>query len=138
MGVSAQIKDRVNGVLLAPGKGDAQEKDANAAFGRAVLDLLADPQERARLGKAASKIARERCAPLSVQTRLADAFRHAQDHAAACGIRAAVDGPRVLRWMTTWQHFRSWSAINGGVYLVGHIRPPHKRPKPNLHPQIGS
>src|SRR5690606_35379062 len=76
MGVSAQIQDRVNGVLLSPGKGEQHERDADAAFGRAVLDLLADPQERARLGKGASKLSRERSAPLAVQHRIADAFRH--------------------------------------------------------------
>ncbi len=139
MGVSSQIKGGVNGVLLAPGKGAQPEKDADAAFGRAVLDLLADPQERARLGKAASKMARERCSPFAVQTRMADAFRHAQEHAAASGIRPIASGPRVLRWMTTFEHFRSWSVINGGVYLAGRIRPPHaKKTKGSLHPQIGS
>lgn len=138
MGVSSQIRDRVNGVLLSPGKG-SEERDADAAFGRAVLDLLGDPQERARLGKGASKMARERSAPLAVQGRIADAFRHAQEHAAACGVRAAIDGPRVLRWMTTFQHFRSWSTFNGSIYLVGHIRPATtKKKKSQLHPQIAS
>ncbi len=140
MGVSSQIKGGVNGVLLSPGKGSQQERDADEAFGRAVLRLLGDPQERARLGKAASKMTRERSSPFAVQSRIADAFRHAQEHAAASGVRAAVDGPRVMQWMTTFQHFRSWTTLNGSVYLVGHIRPgqQHKRPKSRLHPQIGS
>lgn len=139
MGVSSQIKDRVNGILLSPGKGAALERDADAAFGRAVLDLLSDPQERARLGKGASKLSRERNSPLAVQARMADAFRHAQEHAAACGVRAAQDGPRILRWMTTAKHFRTWSTVNGGIYLVGHFRPPtEKKRKDKLHPQIGS
>lgn len=142
MGVSSQIKGGVNGVLLSPGKGGQQERDADAAFGRAVLDLLADPQERARLGKAAAKMARERSSPFAVQTRIADAFRHAQEHAAASGVRAAVGAPRVVQWMTTFQHFRSWAAVNGGVYLVGHIRPAQDngaaKKKSRLHPQIGT
>jgi 1,2-diacylglycerol 3-alpha-glucosyltransferase len=139
MGVTSQIKDRVNGVLLSPGKGSQGERDADAAFGRAVLDLLADPQERARLGKGASKISRERSTPAAVQQRMADAFRHAQEHAAACGIRAAVEGPKVLQWMTTFQHFRSWSTVNGSICLVGLIRPPHKsEKKTKLHPQIAT
>ena len=139
MGVSAQIKGGVNGVLLAPGKDPRSERDADAAFGRAILDLLADPQERARLGKAASKIARERSSPLAVQTRIADAFRHAQEHAAACGLRAAAHGPRVLKWLTTFEHFRSWTAINGGLYLAGHLRPAReKKVKAELHPQIAT
>ena len=49
-----------------------------------------------------------------------------------------MEGPRVLRWMTTLKHFRTWSAVNGGVYLAGCIRPaPEKKRKSQLHPQIG-
>ncbi len=139
MGVSSQIKDRVNGVVLSPGKGKQTEHDGDEAFGRAVRELLADPQERARLGKAASKLSRERSSPLAVQTRIADAFRHAQEHAAACGIRAATEGPRLFQWMTTFHHFRSWSTVNGGIYLAGYLRPAKEKPaKSRLHPQIGS
>jgi glycosyltransferase involved in cell wall biosynthesis len=139
MGVSAQIKDRVNGVLLSPGNGSETEADADAAFGRAVLDLLADPQERARVGKGASKLCRERNSPMAVQTRIADAFQHAQEHAAASGVRPAMEGPRVLRWMTTLKHFKTWSTVNGGVYLAGCLRPaPGKKRKSQLHPQIGT
>ncbi len=138
MGVTAQIKDRVNGVLLSPGNDSDGEAEANAAFGRAVLDLLGDPQERARIGMGASKICRERNSPMAVQRRIADAFRHAQEHAATCGIRPAMDGPRVLQWMTTLRHFRTWSTVNGGVYLAGKLRPAaEKRRKSNIHPQIG-
>ena len=138
MGVSAQVKDRVNGVLLSPGNDSDGEAEANAAFGRAVLDLLGDPQERARLGMGASKLCRERNSPMAVQRRIADAFRHAQEHAATCGIRPAMDGPRVLQWMTTLRHFRTWSTVNGGVYLAGKLRPAaEKKKKSQLHPQIG-
>lgn len=140
MGVSSQIRDGVNGVLLSPGKGVREEKEADAAFGRAVVDLLSDPQERARIGKGASKMARERSSPLAVQQRIADAFIHAQEHAAACRIGAAAEGPRVLQWMTTFEHFRSWAALNAGLYLVGHLRPAedHSRTKAELHPQIAT
>jgi glycosyltransferase involved in cell wall biosynthesis len=140
MGVSSQIRGGVNGLLLSPGKGQREEKEADSAFGRAVMDLLSDPQERARLGKGASKIARDRSSPLAVQTRIADAFRHAQEHAAACRIDAASDGPRVLQWLTTFDHFKSWAAINVGLYVVGHLRPAedHSRTKAELHPQIAT
>jgi len=135
MGVSAQISDRVNGVLLSPGNGG---EDADMAFGRAVLDLISDPQERARIGKGASRVSRERNSPLAVERRMADAFQHAQEHAAASGVRPAMEGPRVLRWMTTLKHFRTWGTVNGGVYLAGCLRPPtQKKSKSRLHPQIG-
>lgn len=139
MGVSSQIKGGVNGILLSPGKGQKEEREADAAFGRAVLDLLADPQERARLGKAASRIARERCSPVASQTRIADAFRHAMEHASACGLRAVADSPKVFQWLTTVDSFRMWAAVHGALYAVGHFRPPpSKKDKAKLHPQIAT
>ncbi len=138
MGVSSQIKDGVNGVLLSPGKGTAGEAEADAAFGRAVHELLADPQMRARLGKGAARVARERCAPAAVQQKMADAFQHAQDHLAACGLRPAVSRPKAMQWLTTFQHFRPWTTVMSGIYLFGHLRPAKKQAKkPQIHPQIG-
>jgi hypothetical protein len=136
MGVSAQIKDGVNGVLLAPGKGATQEAEADAAFGRAVVGLLADPQARARLGKAAAKVARERCSPIAVQHKIADAFQHAQDHVAACGLRPAVGRPKPMQWYTTFHHFRPWAAVMSGIYVFGHLRPAKPVTRPKLHPSI--
>ncbi len=136
MGVSAQIQDGVNGVLFAPGKGDAAEADADRAFGQAVLELLRDPQTRARLGKAASRLARERAHPRAVEQRIADAFQHAQDHAAACGLRPAVHRPKMMQWYTTFQHFRPWTAVMGGIYLFGHLRPAKGVKREMMHPQI--
>ncbi len=123
MGVSMQVQDGFNGMLLAPGKGTAGEAEADAAFGHAVVALLRDPQHRARLGKNASRHAREHCSPPVVQESIAQAFIHAQEHAAACGLRGAVNGPRALQWLTTFQHARPWALMQGGVYLAGHIRP---------------
>ena len=139
-GVSSQIKGGTNGVLLAPGKGLREEREADTAFGRAVIDLIANPHERARIGKAASKIARERSSPNAVQTRIAEAFRHAQEHAAACRIQPASDGPKVVQWVTTFQQFRSWAAVHAGLYMVGHLRPAQDHSKTNaaLHPQIAT
>jgi 1,2-diacylglycerol 3-alpha-glucosyltransferase len=136
MGVSAQIKDDVNGVLLAPGKGGAGETEADEAFGRAVVGLLADPQARARLGKTAAKVARDRCSPQAVEQKIADAFQHAQDHVAACGLRPAVDRPKPMQWYTTFQHFRPWTMVMSGIYLFGHLRPAKKVERKTVHPQI--
>jgi len=136
MGVSAQIQDGVNGVLLAPGTRQSGHVEADAAFGRAVLDLLADPRRRGQLGKTASKLARERAHPLVVQQRIADAFQDAQDHAAACGLKPVTGRP--LQWYTTFKHFRPWTTMMGGVYLFGHLRPAKPIKRPKLHPQIGA
>jgi glycosyltransferase involved in cell wall biosynthesis len=138
MGVSSQIHDGVHGVLFSPGKGRDSEAAADAAYGRAVVELLRDPQARARLGKAAAKRARERCAPLAVQQRIADAFQHAQDHAVACGLRPVEHRPRVMRWLTTLRHARPWTALNGMIYLSGHLRPAKTGRRERLHPSIGT
>jgi len=138
MGVSAQITDGHNGVLFGPGKGTAAEAAADAAFGRAVVELVRDPNARARLSKAAARRARERCSPFAVQQRLADAFEHAQDHAMASGLRPVAERPRVLQWISTLRHARPWTTFNGLIYLSGRMRPVKLEKHERLHPGIGS
>jgi len=138
MGVSAQIEDGRSGVLFAPCKGEPAEGAADAAFGRAVVELIRDPQTRAALGKGASARARERCSPPAVQKRLADVFQHAQDHATACGLRPAADRPTPIQWLTTLRHARPWWTYNGLMYLSGHLRPARRASREEIHPGIGS
>jgi glycosyltransferase involved in cell wall biosynthesis len=138
MGVSSQIQDGVNGVLFAPGKGEEAEAAADAAFGRAVVELVRNPKARALLGKAAAKRARERCSPTAVQQRVADAFQHAQDHAVACGLRPVARRPRVMQWLTTFQHARPWTAYNGIIYLSGHLRPARGTKPDKMHGGMGN
>jgi glycosyltransferase involved in cell wall biosynthesis len=138
MGVSSQIQDGVNGVLFAPGKGEEAEAAADAAFGRAAVELLRDPQARATIGRAAAKRARERCSPMAVEQRIADAFQDAQDHATACGLRPVATRPRMVQWLTTFQHARPWTTFNGMVYLSGHLRPAGGVKRERLHPSIGA
>jgi 1,2-diacylglycerol 3-alpha-glucosyltransferase len=137
MGVTAQVQDGVNGVLFAPGKGDDAGSSADAAFGRAVVELIRDPKARARLGKAAARRSRERCSPFAVQQRIADAFQNAQDHAVASGLRPVADRPRVMQWLTTLRHARPWTTFNGLIYLGGHLRPAKTVKREGLHPRIG-
>ncbi|MGA7123644.1 MAG: glycosyltransferase [Polyangiaceae bacterium] len=137
MGVSSQIQDGTNGLLFAPGKGPQGEAEANAAFGRAVVELIRDPQLRARIGGAAAKRAREQCSPPAVQTRLADAFQHAQEHAQACALRPATERPKPMQWLTSFKHARPWTTYNGMVYLSGHLRPAKSAKRERLHPSMG-
>ncbi len=137
MGVTSQIKDGVNGVLLSPGSDNESEREADGAFGRAVLNLLDSPQERARIGRAASKIARERCSPFAVQEKIASAFQAAQDHAKATQLRPAADGPKAMQWLTTFKRFRSWATFNGWVVIAGQMRTGRSVTKEKgLQPQI--
>jgi 1,2-diacylglycerol 3-alpha-glucosyltransferase len=138
MGVTSQIHDGHNGVLFAPGKGDRAEADADLAFGRAVVELVRDPKARARLGKAAARRARERCSPLAVHERIANAFHHAQDHAIACGLRPVERSSKMMQWLTTLRHARPWSTINAMVYLSGHLRPAGTVRRERLHPSFGT
>jgi glycosyltransferase involved in cell wall biosynthesis len=138
MGVSAQIHDGVNGVLFAPGKGEEAEGAADAAFGRAVVELIRDPQARARIGKAAARRARERCSPSAVQQRIADVFQQAQDHAVASGLRPIAGRAKMIQWLTTFRHARPWTTFNGLIYLGGHLRPAKAVKRERLHPGIGA
>ena len=79
--VRADAGRRQRRPLRVPARATSAEAAADAAFGRAVVELIRDPHARARLGKAAARRARERCSPFAVQQRIADAFQHAQDHA---------------------------------------------------------
>ncbi len=137
MGASAQITDGQNGVLFAPGNGPAAVAAADAAFGRAVVELIRDPKARARLSTAAARRARERSSPVAVQQRLADAFESAQDHAVASGLRPAVDRPRMMRWLSTLRHARPWTTFNGLIYLSGRLRPTSVVKRGRIHPGIG-
>jgi len=137
MGVSSQIVDGKNGVLFGPGRGREGGSEADAAFGEALVALIRDPQARARLGRAAIKLSRERSSPAAVQRRLVDAFQLAQDHVAISGLRPAEHRARTLRWLTTLRHARPWTAYNGLIYLGGHMRPWTSARRERMHPTLG-
>jgi 1,2-diacylglycerol 3-alpha-glucosyltransferase len=133
MGVSAQVQDNINGLLLGSTSQDGAQADA--AFGAAVVKLIGDEALRGRLGKMAAKLARERSSPLAVEHKIADAFKSAQDHAQRAGLRPSATGPRALRWLTTFSHFRRWAFFNGALVAIGHMRRPHAATSAE-HPQI--
>ena len=77
-----------------------------------VVDLLSDPSGARAPRPGRREDRRERSAPRpSISGSRTPSIR-AQDHAAAWLIGAA-DRPRVLQWMTTFQHFRPWTTFNG-------------------------
>jgi glycosyltransferase involved in cell wall biosynthesis len=122
MGASSQLRDGLNGLLIDPGdQGDPSEGDA--AFGRAVLALLASPERRLRLGQRAARMAAQRYAPEVIQGKLVDAFLAASDHAASAGLWPLARGPRALSLLHTARHFQRWTAYMSGLYLCGHLRP---------------
>jgi len=136
MGVSSQIEDGVNGLLFAPGRGRRAEAEADAAFGRAVVELTRDPRAGASLATASRAMAREKAHPRVIEQKLADAFLGAQDHLAAAGVRPVVDRPKMLQWYTTFRHFRPWTTVMGGLYLSGYLRPSKPVVRSVVHPRI--
>lgn len=138
MGVSAQVRDGESGLLFSPGKGEGAEAGANAAFGRAVVELIRDPTARARLGASAANRSRTRCSPAAVQQRMAEAFLQAQDHVVASGLNPAMHRPKIMQWMTTLRHARPWSTYNGLIYLGGHLRAAPSVKRERLHPVMGT
>jgi 1,2-diacylglycerol 3-alpha-glucosyltransferase len=135
MGASSQVRDGVSGVLLSPGASREDQAQADASFGRGIRQLLADPELRAKLSAGASRAARKRATPHAVLGRLASAFEQAQDHAQCALLRPRVDGPKALQLWTTFQHFRTWAAFNGGVAALGTLRRAHGRSEAT-HPQM--
>lgn len=135
MGASSQIRDGEGGILIGPGKGASDEADGDRAFGAAVVRFLNDPNLRARLGKGAARAARERAAPTAVLGKVAEAFRHAQDHAKRAGLRPVMDGPKIIKWAKTFDHFRRWALGNGALVAMGRLRKPHSV-SGAVHPQI--
>jgi 1,2-diacylglycerol 3-alpha-glucosyltransferase len=138
MGVTAQMTDDVNGVLLSPGAGEVAQKEADEAFGRAVHEVLEDPARRARYARSAASVARASSSPAAVQQKLANAFQHAQDHAAASALKPSINRGRASQWLTTMKRFRPWLTLNYAVYLFGHLRPSKQKTQNTAHPQIGS
>jgi 1,2-diacylglycerol 3-alpha-glucosyltransferase len=136
MGVTSQVQDGVNGLLFGPGKGEEGESSADAAFGRAVVRLLGDPRTRGRLGTAAARLGRDKAHPRVVHKKLAGAFTAARNHLEASGLRPVADGPRALRWYTTFQHFQPWTTVMGALYLFGHLRPGKSPMRARIHPRI--
>ena len=69
------------------------------------------------------------CEPFFCGRIAGEALKHsAQDHAAACGLRAVAQGPLPLRWYTTFRHFQPWTSVMAGLYVLGHLRPAKAKP----------
>jgi glycosyltransferase involved in cell wall biosynthesis len=77
MGVSQQIDDGVNGVLLAPGP---DERYADERFAEAVRSLLHNPARRAELADNARRLAHQRSSPERFVARHYEAFAEASRH----------------------------------------------------------
>ncbi len=136
MGTSSQITDGKSGILIAPHT--PSEEDADVAFAEAVLRLAKDPILRKELGQGAERAARDRRSPEVVEERLAQAFRCAERHAMRDKRAPRLLGSKTMQWYTTFRHFRPWTTVMGGMYLVGHLRKPPAAGLMSEHPRIAT
>lgn len=117
MGVSQQVEDQVSGVLIDPGP-DAEMADWR--FARAVVTLLRHPKRRHALAANAALLAHDRSAPERMVERFLHAFESARQHMHDHGPQPRGVEDRALRAL----HAGRWTAINGILYGLGHLRPP--------------
>ncbi len=115
MGVSQQIRDGVDGVLVPPGP---DPDVADAALGAALVRLLADDGERRHLAEEAARHARERADPERCVARYYAAFEDAREHC----LRTA--GERRRKGLDTPRLISRWLAVHGTVVGLGALRAP--------------
>ncbi len=136
MGVSSQIIDGVNGILLEPGDTDDERREADRAFGATVVELVRDERARAALGKAASRISHKRNSPRAIEQRLVAAFDGAREHATSRGLRAGGRRSWVRRWAATTRRFTPWIVTHLAITAWGHLRKVAPAPARAKHPLI--
>ena len=127
MGVSAQIR-------LPMGRTECCSRPVRVQSVRRMRTWHSDARSpglwRDSSGSRANRAERPRARrggivlPVAVAQKIVDAFGHAQDHAAGlCASACAIEGPRAYRWYLTYKHFRPWTTVMTGIYLLGHLRP---------------
>jgi 1,2-diacylglycerol 3-alpha-glucosyltransferase len=132
MGASSQIRNGVNGQLIDPHH--PSESAGDRAFADAVVALIGNPLGRRRLGRNASRMARERSAPDVIERRLVHAFESAQAHARAT--LPSTEMTRFSQLRASVTHASKWATVMGGVYLFGHLRPVDRAVRRAHHPSI--
>lgn len=112
MGVSDQVADREDGRLLPPGT-----PDSDAAFGAAVVSLLADPARRRAYSLRARERANLRCDPLRSVARYYDVFEAAREH------RDRTWSPRAIA-PAPFTPLLRWAGMHALVATLGLLRDP--------------
>ncbi|APS00850.1 acetyltransferase [Pajaroellobacter abortibovis] len=137
MGASSQIKHGVNGILIQPGCSSEEQEQADAVFGKAVLQLASSPEARASMGKTAASMAKEHVSSANIQQRMVDAFMGACQHRARSNMDSArMNSPFYQLWLK-WIHFGTWISLSLGLFLLGLLRPSRVDfRKPHLHPSL--
>lgn len=134
MGASAQVQDKINGILLHPNEPSAEQADRR--FAGAVLTLLEDTLTRRRLGREAARIARARSSPEVIEQLTVDAFESAREHVQETVPVPAMQRSRWAQLSTTAKHAQRWGTVMAGVYVTGKLRPASAVPSRPAHPSI--
>lgn len=133
MGVSHQISNGDDGILVAPGP---NHQAANRDFAEAVNQLLSQPAMRLVFAQRAAEACMRRAHPKQAIARYYEAFQSAREQSAltaAARIAKPAAGMRIVA---------KWAAVHTAAVALGMIRPPavlnrHGRKQPgweNLEP----
>lgn len=111
MGVSGQVTEGEDGLLVAPGPDEA---DADEAYGYAVRSLLEDGGRRRAMGERARELARLRSDPKVCIDRYYDVFEAAREH------RSRTWQPRSMSPLPLFR----WTAMHSIMAGLGLLREP--------------
>jgi 1,2-diacylglycerol 3-alpha-glucosyltransferase len=132
MGVSQQVRDGENGVLVMPA---SDQEFTNWRFGSEAVALLRNHQRRSALAAGAERTTRARATPDRCIERYYEAFREARRHCLESPDKRGAPAKFIARW----------TALQLAVVGLACVRPPaevnrHGRKQPNweaLQPELG-
>lgn len=137
LGASSQVTHEENGLVVSPGSRGDSLLVGDIRFGQAVLDLVHNPELRARLGRGASKRARARHTPSAIERRMADVFQSALDAGGEREAKGFVKPRGMARALTTAKSFLPWTASMLVIFVSGFLRPANRKDWGSKQPTIG-
>lgn len=118
MGVSHQIANGDDGILIAPGSDHTAHAAANRDFAEAVSALLSQPAMRLVFAQRAAEACARRAHPKQAIARYYEAFDSARQQS------AATAAARIAKPAAGMRIVAKWAAVHTIVAGLGMIRPP--------------
>ncbi len=116
-GVQQQIASEYDGILVSPGP---NESESDYRFGRAVLDLLENPERRLKMSEEAVARSRPRCSPDQNINRFYEAFHQAKEHLESTGTHATSSSTQVA--VPSAYHLVRWTGLHVAACALGSFR----------------
>jgi len=114
MGVAGQVVDRVNGALVDPTAGDAEER-----FGLTTLAVLKNQGLRQQLGSEAANLARRTAHPDVVLARFEQIYKDAIRHRKETLPVPLEKRGRLAQLTAFSRHYSAWAWWNGALLALG-------------------